>query len=159
LPLSEIDSDHLRRAIALAAATAAQGNTPFGAVLVSCEGVVLGEGANTVNVSGDVTAHAECAALRTAGTEHGLAALSGATIYSSGEPCAMCCTALVMAGVRRVVFGLPYAAARPHLPPSVNRVSLGARQVLGAAESPVLVEGPALEDEVHAVVVAAAKRP
>ena len=159
MPLSEIDSDHLRRAIALAAATAAQGNTPFGAVLVSREGVVLGEGANTVNASGDVTAHAECAALRAAGIAHGLTAISGATMYSSGEPCAMCSTALVMAGVRRVVFGLPYAAARRHLPPPINRVSLGAREVLGAAESPVLVEGPALEEKVRAVVVAAARRP
>ncbi|WP_279513037.1 tRNA adenosine(34) deaminase TadA [Luteimonas yindakuii] len=82
---------------------------PVGAVLVSAQGEVLGEGWN-LNISHrDPTAHAEIVALREAGRRLDNHRLLGTTLYVTLEPCAMCAMAMVHARVARVV----YAAADP----------------------------------------------
>ncbi len=82
---------------------------PVGAVLVSANGEVLGEGWN-LNISHrDPTAHAEIVALREAGRRLDNHRLLGTTLYVTLEPCAMCAMAMVHARVARVV----YAATDP----------------------------------------------
>ncbi|MFG3024292.1 nucleoside deaminase [Streptomyces sp. NPDC048254] len=75
---------------------------PFGAVLVG-SGRVLGRGLNTS--AENPTYHGEMVAMadyvRRVGN-HGWAA---ATLYSTGEPCAMCMSACAWAGVGQVVWG------------------------------------------------------
>lgn len=78
---------------------------PVGAVLVSAEGEVLGEGWNRNIADHDPTAHAEIVAMREAGRRLGNHRLVGATLYVTLEPCAMCAMALVHARVTRVVYG------------------------------------------------------
>jgi len=75
-----------------------------GAVVVF-DGVVVGRGHNLREQSHDPTAHAEVVALRDAAAHMGRWNLSGATVYVTLEPCLMCCYALVLARVDRVVFG------------------------------------------------------
>lgn len=100
------DVDFMRRALELAAATAARGEVPVGAVLVrSSDGTILGEGANHPIDSSDPTAHAEIEALRAAGRALGSYRLTGTTLYVTLEPCVMCAAALVHARVQRLVFG------------------------------------------------------
>ncbi len=60
------DTLHLRRALELAAQARAQGNHPFGAVLVAADGIVLAEAENTVVMAQDVTGHAELNVVRQA---------------------------------------------------------------------------------------------
>ncbi|CAG4972982.1 tRNA-specific adenosine deaminase [Lysobacter luteus] len=78
---------------------------PVGAVLVSVDGEVLGEGWNRNITEHDPTAHAEVVAMRQAGRHVGNHRLLGATLYITLEPCAMCAMAMVHARVARVVFG------------------------------------------------------
>lgn len=78
---------------------------PVGAVLVSRDGEVLGEGWNRNITEHDATAHAEIVALRQAGVRLGNHRLLGSTLYVTLEPCAMCAMAMVHARVARVVFG------------------------------------------------------
>ena len=78
---------------------------PVGAVLVSVDGEVLGEGWNRNITEHDPTAHAEVVAMRRAGRRVGNHRLLGATLYITLEPCAMCAMAMVHARVARVVFG------------------------------------------------------
>ena len=54
---------------------------------------------------GEVTAHAEILALRSAGEKVGSWRLEGCSIYVTLEPCAMCAGAMVLARVDRLVFG------------------------------------------------------
>ena len=54
---------------------------------------------------GDPTAHAEVLALREAARRVGSWRLEGCTLVVTLEPCAMCAGAIVLARVRRVVFG------------------------------------------------------
>jgi len=81
-----------------------EGEVPVGAVVV-VNGEVVGRGHNLRERSHDPTAHAEVVALRDAAAKIGRWNLSGATVYVTLEPCLMCCYALVLARIDRVVFG------------------------------------------------------
>lgn len=96
-------SDYLQRAIEIAAESAVQGGGPFGAVVVTAAGQVF-EGTNAVTLTHDPSAHAEVMALRNAGSALGTHDLSGATLYSSCEPCPMCLSASMWARVDRLVY-------------------------------------------------------
>lgn len=77
---------------------------PVGAVLVSQDGTLLGEGWNLNIASHDPSAHAEIVAMRAAGRALGNHRLVGSTLYVTLEPCAMCAMALVHARIGRLVF-------------------------------------------------------
>jgi diaminohydroxyphosphoribosylaminopyrimidine deaminase/5-amino-6-(5-phosphoribosylamino)uracil reductase len=102
---TEVDSVHMRRALALARQGWGQTapNPMVGAVVVA-DGKVVGEGYHARYGS----PHAEVVALRAAGER-----ARGATVYVSLEPCAHfgktppCADALIDAGVARVVIAAP----------------------------------------------------
>ncbi len=94
----------MRQALDLAREAAAAGDVPVGALLV-CGDRVLGRGQNRTLRDQDPTAHAEVIALREAAESLGSWRLSECDLYVTLEPCAMCAGALVLARVRRVVFG------------------------------------------------------
>lgn len=90
--------------MALARAAADAGEVPVGAVVVM-DAEVVGEGANRTLTDTDPTAHAEVVALRAAAKAVGNHRLTGATLYVTLEPCAMCAGAISHARVGRVVMG------------------------------------------------------
>ena len=143
----------MRLAIDASRAALAQGDAPYGAVLVSAAGQVLLVAQNNQNTSGDCTGQAEMVLVRRAQAELGAHALRGATVYASGEPCAMCAGALFWAGVGEVVF----AAAQPDMAAAAGGALLPARcaDVLAAAEPPVPVMGGVLAAEALAVIAQA----
>ena len=81
-----------------------EGEVPIGALVV-LDGRIIGRGRNQVIAASDPTAHAEILALREAAAALGNYRLTGATLYVTLEPCAMCCGAAVNARVARVVYG------------------------------------------------------
>jgi tRNA(adenine34) deaminase len=104
--VTSVDDEFMRVAIAEAAAAAAAGDVPIGAVVVR-GGAVVGRGRNRREVDADPTAHAEIVAMREAARAGGEWRLVGATVYATLEPCPMCAGALVNARVARVVYGCP----------------------------------------------------
>ena len=99
------DEHFMRRALQLAAhARDAENEVPVGAVLVLND-EIIGLGWNRNITLNDPTAHAEIQALRAAGEKVGNYRLTGATLYVTLEPCAMCSMAMVHARVARVVYG------------------------------------------------------
>jgi len=94
---------HLGHAVELATASVASDGGPFAAVVVTADGRTF-EGTNRVTATLDPTAHAEIVAIRTACRETGSPDLTGATLYSSCEPCPMCLSAALWARVDAVYF-------------------------------------------------------
>ncbi len=82
----------------------AKGEVPIGAVIVR-DDQVLGRGHNLREGSLDPTSHAEMLAIRRASRKAGNWRLTGATLYVTLEPCAMCMGAVILARMERVVFG------------------------------------------------------
>jgi tRNA(adenine34) deaminase len=101
------DESWMRRALALAAQAAAQGEVPVGAVLLGADGGLLAEGYNRPIANHDPSGHAEMIALRAGAKALGNYRLTGSTLYVTLEPCVMCAGAIVHARVRRLVFGAP----------------------------------------------------
>ncbi len=102
----EFDLEMMQRAIGLARAAAAAGETPVGAVLVDpATGEVVAEAHNQPIGCSDPTAHAEVLAMRAAGARLGNYRLTGLTLYVTLEPCAMCAGAISHARIGRVVYG------------------------------------------------------
>lgn len=105
------DETYLQLAIESARRGIAQGQTPFGAVIVR-DGEILAKAHNAVWATCDPTAHAEVRAIRVACSSALTIDLSGATIYSTCEPCPMCFAAIHWAKLDRVVFGARIADAQ-----------------------------------------------
>lgn len=104
----DVDERWMRHALQLATrAEREDDEVPVGAVLVSADGAVLGEGWNRNIAERDPSAHAEIVAMRAAGRALGNHRLLGATLYVTLEPCAMCAMAMVHARIARLVFGAP----------------------------------------------------
>jgi len=95
----------MERALALAAEAGDHGDVPVGAVVTDAAGVILGEGRNLREATGDPTAHAEVVALRAAAASIGSWNLTECTLVVTLEPCLMCAGALLQARVSRLVFG------------------------------------------------------
>ena len=78
---------------------------PVGALLVTADGELLGEGWNRNLADHDPSAHAEIVAMRRAAQMLGNYRLTGLTLYVTLEPCAMCAGAISHARIGRVVWG------------------------------------------------------
>lgn len=149
MTFQSFDIGFMRLAIAAAREAAELGNTPFGAVLARADKKLAVAG-NEQITGVDCTAHAEIALVRKAMQQLGLSALVGTTVYTSGEPCAMCAGALFWAGVSRVVYGatsndIALALGGPNLP-------IRAAQVLAECSPDISVEGPLLREEAVAIL-------
>lgn len=100
------DETHMARALELAAAAAAAGEAPIGALIVDDTGAIIAEGANAPIAARDPTAHAEIVALRVAAQKLTNYRLKpNLTLYVTLEPCAMCAGAISHARIARVVYG------------------------------------------------------
>jgi len=101
---SERDLRYMQAALRQADRASALGEVPIGAVVVAA-GRIVGRGHNLRESRHDPTAHAEVIALRQAARKLQSWRLEGATLYVTCEPCPMCAGALVLARVKRLVYG------------------------------------------------------
>jgi tRNA(adenine34) deaminase len=99
-------SDDEIMAVAMEEATAAgaRGEVPVGAVLVGSDGQILARDGNRILERHDPTAHAEMLVMRKAAEMLANERLTGASLFVTLEPCAMCACAASFARISRVVF-------------------------------------------------------
>ncbi|MCI0439225.1 MAG: nucleoside deaminase [Chloroflexi bacterium] len=81
-----------------------EGNVAVGSVIVR-DGEVIARGRNLVSTTHDPTAHAETVALREAGAAFKQEEFPGCALYTTFEPCPMCCGAIMASGIAVVVMG------------------------------------------------------
>ena len=133
------DEQFMRAALVEAEAASKDGEVPVGAIVV-LDGKLVGRGRNRVIGASDPTAHAEVEALRDAARAIGNYRLTGVTVYSTIEPCAMCAGAMVHARVARLVYGAP----DPKAGAVVTHFGICSTDFLNHK---VIVEGGILEDD------------
>ena len=122
---------------------ARQADFPFGAVIVR-DGQVIARGRNLGRTNGDPTAHGEMIAIRRCLAEHGSAALRGSTLYTTGEPCAMCMGAILWCRVGRLVF----AASVQQLATTLDQIMISSADIAAKAPFvPITITGGVLADE------------
>jgi len=133
----------IRRTVELAAAAREKGNEPFGALLVRNGEVVL-EAENSQIVDRDITGHAETNLVRRGWKELGPEILAECTLYTSTEPCAMCCGAIYWAGIPRMVFG---CSAETLYGITGGGLHTPSAELFARGDREVEVIGPVLEEE------------
>lgn len=102
-----MSADHdtfMRAALEEAEKAKVEGNSAVGSVIVR-DGEIIGRGRNLVYTDHDITAHAETVALRLTGDDLKLIDFHGCTLYTTFEPCPMCCGAILLSGVSTLVMG------------------------------------------------------
>ncbi|WP_248582779.1 nucleoside deaminase [Nocardioides sp. InS609-2] len=146
MSINDLDLAHLRTCVDLAREALADGDEPFGSVLVDAAGEVRFRDRNRVK-DGDETRHPEFEIARWSATHLMSAERAAATVYTSGEHCPMCSAAHGWMGLGRIVYAVSSAALAgwldewgvapgPVLPLPISAVAPG-----------VVVDGPALELE------------
>ena len=76
----------------------------FGSVIVK-DGVIVGEGYNTVTSDNDPTRHGEINAIKNTCKNMSTFDLSGCEVYTSAYPCPMCLGAIMWANIKTVYYG------------------------------------------------------
>ena len=101
---AKTDIQLMRAAIAEAEKAQVSNEIPVGAIVVQSADII-GKGFNRTIQDSDPCAHAEVVAIREAATNQKQHRLTGATVYVTLEPCAMCVGAMIQARIQRLVFG------------------------------------------------------
>jgi tRNA(adenine34) deaminase len=99
------DTQFMRMALREAEQAAAEGEVPCGAVIV-LDGQVIGKAHNQTELLKDPTAHAEILAITQATQAVDNWRLNDAVMYVTKEPCPMCAGALVLARMKKVIWGM-----------------------------------------------------
>lgn len=77
---------------------------PVGAIITH-NGRIIARAHNQIRLLKDPTAHAEMIAITQAASHLASERLLDTTLYSTVEPCAMCAGAMVLARIKRLVYG------------------------------------------------------
>ncbi len=100
----ELDQFYMRMAIKEAEKAFDKGEVPIGAVVVH-QNKVIGRSHNQTRLLKDATAHAEMLALTQACETLQAERLPETTLYVTLEPCPMCVGAMILARIKRLVYG------------------------------------------------------
>lgn len=131
----------------LALDEARRGDYPFGTVITK-DGVLLASGHHLGRTEQDPTAHGEMVAIRNFLTQHSAADLAGTTLYTTGEPCAMCMGAILWSGISRLVF----AASVDQMATKIDQIMISSAALAEVAKfAPITITGGVLADEAMAL--------
>ena len=140
------DAQAIALALEEAKSAAARGEVPVGAVLLGADGALLARNGNRILELKDPTAHAEMLVMRAGAAAQGNERLTGATLYVSLEPCAMCAGAMAMARIARLVFAAcdPKGGAVLHGPRFFEQPTCHHRPIVMQTEPHALEAGEIL---------------
>jgi tRNA(Arg) A34 adenosine deaminase TadA len=142
----------LEEMVAIAAFTAKSLSSsrprPFGASIVHTKsGQRLLRALNNVAKEFDPSSHAEVRAIRLATKRLKNVSLAGYTLYTTCEPCPMCMSTALWAGLDRVVFGATIEDANRHC----NQIQIPAVEVAARSDMHCIVDGPVLREQCYAL--------
>lgn len=98
------DTLFMTEALRLAQKAMANGEVPVGAV-ITFDNQIIASGYNEREKTLNPIDHAECIAIQAAAAKQRNWRLINCTLYVTLEPCLMCCGAIILARIPRIVFG------------------------------------------------------
>lgn len=122
---------------------AKKGDSPYGAVIVKDREIVA-KGHNTVRQDSDPSAHAEINVIRSLTSEINNPYLEGYTLYTTGEPCPMCATACVWAGVSEIIIG---ASIKDLIEANQEQIDISCEEIIAKGFSNIKVTKGLLKTE------------
>jgi len=121
---------------------------PFGSSIVKTRGgELLVRSLNAVAKEYDPSSHAEVRTIRRATKKLKNISLVGYTLYTTCEPCPMCMSTALWAGLDRVVYGATIEDASRHC----RQIHIEAAEVSERSDMRCVVDGPLLRDECYAL--------
>jgi len=121
---------------------------PFGSSIVDTKtGKLLLRALNAVAREFDPSSHAEVKAIRLATRKLKNISLSGYTLYTTCEPCPMCMSTALWAGLDRVVYGATIEDATRHC----RQIHIHASEVAQRSDMRCEVAGPVLREECYSL--------
>ncbi len=138
-----VDELFMERALAIAVTAQADGEPPFGALIVDDAGQIVAEASDEVTRGRDFSLHAEVMAVRHACQKLG-PALHGATLYTTVEPCPMCFTAAWLAHVPRIVYGTTMEAVIERTGGEQRELRVPATVLNALSREPLILRGGVL---------------
>lgn len=137
---TELDKERMRSIAAWTARTLETPSpVPFGAdILHTTTGERLMRALNAVGKENDPSAHAEVRTMRLACKKLKSPSLAGYTLYTTCEPCPMCMSDALWAGIDRVVYGATIADANRFC----KQIRIPATEVAERSDMNCIVVGP-----------------
>jgi tRNA(adenine34) deaminase len=121
---------------------------PFGSSIVDTKtGKLLLRVLNAVAREFDPSSHAEVKAIRLATKKLKNISLSGYTLYTTCEPCPMCMSTALWAGLDRVVYGATIQDANRHC----RQIHIHASEVAERSDMSCKITGPVLREECYSL--------
>lgn len=135
-------SMHMAAAIEEAKISLREGNKGFGAVIIK-NGDIVSKAHDTEVTDNDPTCHAEINAIKKAASKIGKD-LSGCAMVSTHEPCPMCSTAIVWAGLSELAYGFSIEDA---IKQGRNRIEIPCTEIFSRAKVNITVYKGILKSE------------
>jgi tRNA(adenine34) deaminase len=144
---AQADAAEDERFMRIALEEARRADFPFGAVIVR-EGREIVRGRNLGRTTNDPTAHGEMIAIRRAIAVNDRSVLVGSTLYTTGEPCAMCMGAILWCHFGRLVF----AASIEQLLTRIDQIMITSADLAQRTPfAPIEITGGVLAEEAMAL--------
>ena len=136
----------MRRCIELAMIAKQRGDTPVGSVIV-VGGEIIGEGIEELPTSPSVTGHAEVLACQAAVDRIGPRELTGASLYTTAEPCFMCSYVIRQSRIALVAYGVE----TPEIGGVTSSMPILTKTRVSQWTTPPKIVGGVLHDECEAL--------
>jgi tRNA(Arg) A34 adenosine deaminase TadA len=137
------DRKYMARAYEFARKSLARGDNAIGAVLVK-DGKIICESGNSIYTDSDLIQHGETGLISHASPVLEKSLWEGSTLYTSLEPCIMCCGSIHAAGIKTVVYGGTSRQANGAL---FGPERLRVREIYQRYGWTTLVRGPLMDEE------------
>lgn len=129
-----MDTDH-NHFMGLAIKLAREAGTPFAAIIANENNEYI-SAVNTVHKDDDATAHAEVNVIRKL-KELKAADKTKLTLFTTCEPCPMCMSAAIWAGIRKVVYG----CSIDDIKAMKNQIDIKSGEIAGKSWFPIEITG------------------